>query len=296
MPINTYIVDIEHPFAIYKNIYLIEQDAHIFPNFLDTTNFCKLYRASFTLDFSEIDISKEEIINFNAFLNFKLRFNEDVLGSFAIDGTQDDLDFFINELNNENKWTSFNYSNCFYSNELFGSFEIPNKFYLNTKNKNDDVIDNNVLYYAQNEETDNLSKPLINFVDIFLNNSFIVRRITYNFYYSFYNQIDIKKISYIEEKNLYAFNSYQVTFEKNMLFDEETGELYISLDGVKGLYIPKDAIGYYEIKVTIENDENTKVYCFRNNFSFANENNVEITCKLITINNIENYERMEFNG
>jgi hypothetical protein len=107
--------------------------------------------------------------------------------------------------------------------------------------------------------------------------------------------VGIKTYESTDSNKYYVYDEQDIVFNDRTTFDEDKNEIVSSLTGVEGFYIPRKASGYVEVVVSISQNENTKTYCFKQEFNFlGREYEDQIQLKEIFINDLSNFERMEF--
>jgi hypothetical protein len=141
-----------------------------------------------------------------------------------------------------------------------------------------------------------MNEPLIDLLQIKSQEPIVINAISYKFYYCIGLNPTIKKLEYIDDEKRYVHNTYDVQFNQNTAYVDKDQTIVTSLIGTKGFFIPTDATGYYEVQLQIEHKNNIRNYQFNHSFSFINEQtkNNTITIKQIYIDQLNNFERLEF--
>jgi hypothetical protein len=153
-----------------------------------------------------------------------------------------------------------------------------------------------LIFYKQNLLTTNINQPLVDLVTITSDEPIVINAINYKFYYSIGNDPTIKTLTYICEDKQCVNDKYCIQFNQLTNYYEQSQTVNVVLNGIKGFFIPVNAVGYYEIQVQILHQNNIRNYTFTRSFSFVNSylKVDHINVKEIYINRLDNFELSEF--
>jgi hypothetical protein len=203
------------------------------------------------------------------------------------------LDGFISEWNLIHETLSFDFSNFLNIENESGSFENGSQFYLNSKTG--PTASESSIFYKLNDNLDDKVTPIKNLISFTTNTPFWINKIVTKFNYSFDDIPGIKIYETTSNNNVYVYDKQDIDFNDKTIYDETKNEIVTSLNGTDGFYIPKKSNGYLELLINITQNDNTRVYRFTRNFNFiGDEHNKNIKLKEIYINDLTNFERMEF--
>lgn len=293
LPPNIFNACLELPFADIKDIQLLYVASGNIPSWVTQKENCKIYKSTFSIDTNESKFFDQILTKYLMYLQFSFDINTNVVNNSSIDVTQSDLDSFILEWNLIHQTLSFDFSNFVDLNDDGGVFGNGNQYYLNSKTGYS-ISENNISYQL-NENLSDRTFAINNLLTLKTSSPFLINKIITKFHYSIE---DVQGINTYENTNndlIYVYDTYDIEFNKKTLYDEAKNEVVDSLNGVEGFYIPKKSNGYFEVLVTITQNENARIYRFMKDFNFIDtKSNTKIMIKEIFINDLNNFERMEF--
>lgn len=169
---------------------------------------------------------------------------------------------------------------------LIKGYKIDNDSYT-------EVIDN-TLEYENNHNLTDLSLPIKQLLKIKFNSSFVINGYKVIFNYSI-NNSTIKKLEYQVDDVIFCTDQYEFNYNYGTKFDEESNEVINVISQDAGFYIPKSAIGYYEIIFVIMSDYNFMTFKIKNSFNFIASPSELTSIKLNStwINNLKNFIKIE---
>lgn len=293
LPPNIFSAFLELPFADVKDISLSYVASAKIPDWIVQKDSCKVYKTSFSIDTNESKFFEQVLTEYLMYLEFSFDVNSDVINDSNIDVSQSDLDGFISEWNLIHETLSFDFSNYMIFEDDNGSFESGSQYYLNSKTGY--VANENTIFYQTNDNLNNKITPIKNLITLDCIQPFWINKITTKFYYSFDDSPGIKTYESSDDNRIYVYQKQDISFNEKTMYDQSKNEIIPSLNGIEGFYIPKKASGYFEILISITQNENTRIYCFKKEFDFiGDEYESQIQIKQILINDLTNFERMEF--
>jgi hypothetical protein len=148
-----------------------------------------------------------------------------------------------------------------------------------------------------NNDCDELKKPIIYLLTLQANQPAAIVNYRINFYYSVGNENKIHEYHYENKDILPINNNCDINFDAITTYDDTTKDITTNLIGNKGFYIPTRSAGYYEVITQIVQNNNLRIYCFHNTFSFTSETYYDrtVNIKPILIDSINNnFKRMTF--
>lgn len=223
------------------------------------------FHSTFEIDVSTANFQNQKLTNYQMWMNFNFNINSDIVNNNDFSSSNGNLNWFIREWQEEQKKIDFLYSN-YEDVDGSGWFDNNNTYYLNAKTGSSSFAQ--IVYY-QEYTTEELDQPLKKILTLKTNNNFTLFNTKFSMYYQINDSKTIKKFELSDPTIKFVNKSFDICIDQKTSYDEETENIIVDNKGQEGIFITDDAVGYYELEITLCYKNNYRVFKFSKPFSFV---------------------------